>query len=288
MAITESYNLQPSPLFTVNGREEVTADFQLQASATIDQGVLSGIVRLPDGTRLPQATVKLFSSTGIPFEHVTSNEAGRFIFPTVPTGSYFITASLPTYLTPVRIPVSIVRNRNTEVTINMERDPNGTRNAIFGIVRNSVTNQEITNATVQLFRTNGTERVEVGTVTTNNQGQYIFANLPDGSYSVSASSVGYFSNEGATVTVANRDFASNDVLLVQDPRTNIGTVSGIITSAVNNQPLANAIVALYSVTNGVEQIIDITKTNAGGLYLFGDVPSGTYRVKATVQVETTT
>jgi hypothetical protein len=56
-------------LITIDGREEETSDFQLQAAPTIDEGNLSGVVRLANGTPIPLATVKLFTSTGIPFEH---------------------------------------------------------------------------------------------------------------------------------------------------------------------------------------------------------------------------
>lgn len=285
MAITDSYRLQPSPLITIDGREEESSDFQLQPAPTIDEGNIAGIVRLANGTPIPMATVKLFTSTGIPFEHTNSNAAGRFIFPRIPVGSYFITASEPTYLTPLRMPVTVVRNRNTEVTITMQQDPNANKNAVYGIVQNSVNNQQIEDATVQLFRVAGSTNEEIGTVTTNEQGQYLFADLDNGTYFVAASKPGYLSNESAPFTVADRDFASSNVILAEDADTNTGTISGIVTDGQSNQPLVNAIVALYSVSNGVEQIIDITKTNAGGLYLFGDIPSGTYRVKATVQVE---
>jgi hypothetical protein len=79
MAITDSYNLQPSPPITLNGHEEATSNFQLQASPPTSEGNVSGTVRRPDGTAIPFATVKLFDSNGIPFEHTNTNPAGQFI-----------------------------------------------------------------------------------------------------------------------------------------------------------------------------------------------------------------
>ena len=285
MAIIEPFNLEPSPLITINGRNEASANFNLQANASTDAGNIQGIVQRPDGTPIPFATVKLFTSNNVPFEHNNSNAAGRFIFPQVPVGSYLITASEPTFLTPLRVSVTVVKNRNTDVTITMQTDPDGNKNALFGIVKNSTNNDPLQDATVQLFRVVGTGSESVGIVTTNLQGQYLFANLIDGSYFITASKSGFLSNQSTPISISGREFAPADIGIAVDPDANTGTIHGFVTDSSNNSPINNAIVALYSVSNGTEQIIDITKTNAAGLYLFGDIISGTYRVKATVQIE---
>ncbi|QCJ40998.1 carboxypeptidase regulatory-like domain-containing protein [Bacillus sp. S3] len=285
MAIIEPYNLQPSPLITINGRDEETADFNLQANPNINAGNITGTVSRPDGTPIPLATIKLFTSNNVPYDHINSNPAGNFIFPRVPVGSYFITASEPTYLTPNRIPITVLSNRNTTVNITMQTDPDGTKNAIFGIVKDVTNNQPIADATVQLFSNNGSGPVLAGTVSTNAQGQYLFANLLDGTYELDAAKAGYLSNQTVPLTISGREFVPSDIGIAVDPDANTGTISGLVTDGNSNTPIANAIVALYSISNGTESIIEITKTNVGGLYLFGDIPSGTYRVKATVQVD---
>ncbi|MEH7468563.1 carboxypeptidase-like regulatory domain-containing protein [Priestia megaterium] len=285
MAIIEPFGLQPSPLITINGRNEASANFNLQADASTDVGNVQGIVQRPDGTPIPFATVKLFTSNNVPFEHNNSNAEGRFIFPRVPIGSYLITASEPKFLTPIRVPVTVSKNKNTDVTITMQTDPDGNKNALFGIVRNSTTTDPLQDATVQLFRVVGAGTESVGIVSTNLQGQYLFANLVDGSYFITASKSGFLSNQSTPVSISGREFAPSDIGIAVDPDANTGTIHGFVTDSSNNSPINNAIVALYSVSNGTEQIIDITKTNAAGLYLFGDIISGTYRVKATVQIE---
>ncbi|KRF47275.1 collagen-binding protein [Bacillus sp. Soil531] len=285
MAIIEPFNLQPSPLITINGRNEESANFNLQANLSTDAGNIQGIVQRPDGTPIPLATVKLFTSNNVPFEHTNSNPAGRFVFPQVPIGSYLITASEPTFLTPLRIAVTVSKNKNSDVTITMQSDPDGNKNALFGIVKNSTNNAPLQDATVQLFRVVGTESESLGIVSTNSQGQYLFANLIDGSYFINASKTGFLSNQSTPVSISGREFAPSDIGIAVDPDANTGTIHGFVTDSSNNSPINNAIVALYSVSNGIERIIDITKTNAAGLYLFGDVISGTYRVKATVQIE---
>ncbi len=285
MAITDRYQLASGPLITVDGHVEETSNLQLQATPASESGVVSGIVQRPDGTAIPSATVTLYNSNGLPFEHINTNAAGRFVFPRVPAGSYSITSAEPNYLTPVRTALTVIANRTTTVTITMQTDPDANRNAIFGTVQSSTTNTPVDDVTVELFRVAGTTTELVGIVNSNQQGQYLFANLVDGNYYISVSRIGYLSNESAQVNLSNREFAPINIFIAVDPNANTNTISGTITDSSTGQALANAIVAIYSVTNGTESIINITKTNAGGFYLFGDLPAGTYRVKATVQVE---
>jgi len=285
MATTDKYTLQPGPPISIDGHEAETQNLQLQLAPEADAGNINGTVVRPDGTRVGFATIQLYTSADAPFEHTNSNPSGNFSFPRVPVGSYFITASEPGLLTPVRISISVVRNRTTNVTITMQPDPDAQKNAVFGIVKTTTNDQPIPDATVEISRVTGSTTEVVGIVNTNSEGQYWFALLTDGNYVIRASKAGFLSNQSAPVTVAGRDYAPVDVLLAADPDANTGTVSGVITAAASGQPLANALVALYKISNGTETILDITKTNAGGLYLFGDLPSGTYRVKAMVQVE---
>lgn len=285
MPIIDRYRLQPSPPITIDGREEETANIPLQQAPGVDAGNVSGSVRRPDGTMIPLATVKLFNSLGVPFEHTNSNPGGQFIFPRIPVGSYFITASEPGFLTPLRIPISVLANRTTMVTITMQPDADAPRGAFFGIVKNSADNTPIADATVELFQMVAGIPQLIGIVSTNETGQYLFARLTDGIYFITASKAGFLSSQSTPVDLAGREFVPQDVILPPDPDANTGTISGIVTDSQSGQPIAQAIVALYSIANGTETIIDITKSNDGGLYLFGDLPAGTYRVKATVQIE---
>ncbi|EHB63412.1 MULTISPECIES: carboxypeptidase-like regulatory domain-containing protein [Paenibacillus] len=286
MPISDLYKLQPSAPVTVDGHEEESVNLALQASPNTSVGVVQGTVLLPNGNPIPFATVQLYTSQGVPFEHVNSNPQGQYIIPDIPVGSYLITAAEPGYLTPVRIPLTVTQGRPTQVSITLQPNPAATRGALFGIVRNVSNNEPVNNALVSLFQINGGTVTPIGTLTSNASGQYLFAELPDGTYFVQATLAGFLSSQSATVTIQGPEYAPLDINLTVDPDANTGTVSGIVTDQATGAAIPNALVALYRLNAGVEQIIQITRTNQGGLYLFGDLPPGTYRVKGTVQVNT--
>lgn len=286
MAFEEKYSLEPSEQFNLVGREEKNEDLQLSPSIEPDSGSISGTVHGSDGTPIAGATIKLFDNTGQPFEHVNSNSSGLFDFAGIPAGSYFITASKPGFLTPSRIPVSVIQNGSASVDITMSVDPNANSNALYGIVFDTSNNKPVDNATVELFLVQSPEPVSHGRVLTNAEGQYLFADLPDGDYFVTANKAGYLTTRSSQVHLTNKEYASLNINLNANPDDNTGTISGIIKDQQTGIPIANATVALYSVSGSVEKIVQITRTNAGGLYLFGDLPQGQYKVKATVQTAT--
>lgn len=285
MPIINRSVLTQTPIINLEGRDQETANLQMLEAPTADAGNVNGQVVLPNGTAVPNATVMLFGSNGLPVEHTNSNAAGRFSIPRVPVGSYSITASEPQYLTPIRIPITVLRNGTTDVTITMQPDPGADRSALFGIVRESVSGDPINDVTIEISRVTGTTLETIGIVSTNPDGQYMIADLPDGTYRVSAAKIGYLENQSADTEISGRTFTPMDIILANDPDANTGTISGLISNSVTNQPVNGAFVALYSIQNGNETIIDMTRSNAGGFYMFGDLVAGTYRIKASVQVQ---
>ncbi|MDO7904834.1 carboxypeptidase-like regulatory domain-containing protein [Paenibacillus sp. JX-17] len=286
MPISDRYKLQQSAPVVLEGNREESVNLSLQAQPAASVGQIQGTVAAANGSRIEGATVQLFNSQGAPIQHVNSNPQGQFVFPDIQVGSYFITASEPGYLTPLRTPLSVSQGRSTTVTITMQTDTAATTGAVFGIVRDNATSQPINNATVNLFQTSGSTITQLGSVTSNASGQYLFANLASGTYYVQSSISGYLPNQSAPVGISGTEYAPLDINLAADPNANTGTLSGIITDSSSGAAVPGALVALYAINNGVENVVQITRANEGGLYLFGDLAAGTYRVKATVQVNT--
>ena len=283
MATIDKYNLAASQPFTLNGRDEVNNNLQLTTSTASQQGTITGTVT-SGGQPLADAIVKIFDVNNNPIAHSNTGPQGQYNIPEVVKGSYLITACKAGYLTPVAIPVTVSTNSPTTVNIALVVDPNAILNTIFGLVKQEVTLTPIADAVINIFSIVGGQRTVVSTTKTNSSGQYLTPNLANGDYLVDANKTGYFQVESAVLAVTNGQIAPLDLVMVVDSDTNTGTVSGIITDSVTLLPIANASVALYSVVQNIETIIQITKTNTAGRYLFGNVVTGSYIVKALSQI----
>jgi 5-hydroxyisourate hydrolase-like protein (transthyretin family) len=285
MPFIDLYNIGYSEQFSVAGREERTENLDLIANPAATSGTLTGTVTSNNAT-IAGATVKLFDVNNNPIEHTTTNSQGVYTFTNVPVGSYNVVAISTGFLLSNAIPVTIQDDQTTTADIILVPDPDAGLSSIFGIISSNIGNTPIENATVTLFSVvQGEEPTLLGTANTNNRGQYLFVNLATGSYLVSASKPGFTSNQTGTIPVGTNQFISSDLILTSNSQTNTGTISGFISDENTNLPIANATVALYSISGGVERIIALTKTSNSGRYLFANVAPGNYRVKATVQTQ---
>ena len=117
-------------------------------------------------------------------------------------------------------------------------------------------------------------------------GEFVFYDVEDGVYSLTASADGYFASAPVAVTILGGSTANVSLAMVVDGRTYNGTVSGIIRD-IAGAPVANCFVGLYAVTEvgGIqtETLLAATRTNSEGKYLFGGVLAGTYMIKAKLE-----
>ncbi|CAH8712648.1 carboxypeptidase-like regulatory domain-containing protein [Paenibacillus thiaminolyticus] len=280
MAIQDQFILQPSNQFNINGRQEADQGLELYGSPTY--GSVTGTVTDANGDPIADATVKLFTANNVPFEHTNTNASGVYLFDQIPAGNYTITASMTGYLTPNNIPVGVIAERQSTVNIAMQPDPNVSTLTIYGIISDTFGNP-VEGASVDLFMQTDGGRVAVGSVITNSQGQYLFTELGAGTYIIVAGKFGYLPVENWVGALTPPGFQAVDLAIAPDPNGNTGTVSGVVKDHLTGQPVGNAIVALYLMTGQTERIVNMTRTNALGVYLFGNVGPGNYRVKATVQ-----
>ena len=284
MPIIDQYNLKASVQFPITGTEEVTENLQLTASTASSAGIVTGTVT-SGGIPIEGATVKIFDVNDNPIAHDLTNPQGQYTIPDVTAGSYKITATKFTYLTPNTIPFSVVANRPTIVNIALTLDPDVDKNALYGIIRQAVVLTPIEGATVNIFQVVAGVQTLALTTVTNSSGQYFGPRLVSGDFVVIANKNGYEQSESAIVTLTGTDIEPLDLSLQVNTVQNVGTVSGIINDQATLLPIANALVALYSVVGGIETIVQIARTNTGGRYLFGNVTAGEYIVKAIGQTD---
>ncbi|WP_304508368.1 MSCRAMM family protein [Anaerotignum sp.] len=284
MAFKELYNLGYTPTFEVTGREEKTENLNLTVNLASTAGILSGTVS-SGGSGLEGATVKVYDVNDNPIEHTNTGGNGQFTIANLPVGSYKVTAIKAGYLLPLTTPISIQQNKKTSVDINLTADPDNNLNVVYGIIRKTEDETPLQNAVVSLYSNLLPEPVLVISSTTNNNGEFLFGLIPTGEYYVTASKLGYYTNESALIELSTKEFAASEISLIADPAANTGTISGFIKEQATGVPIGGAGVALYSVVNEVETVVATTRTNVSGKYLFTNVNPGTYLVKSTKQEE---
>ena len=90
------YGLEYSDSFSLQGIQEAEVNLNL-TPAPPPSATITGVVT--DGTDpIPNATVKLFDSTGTPFQHTLTDAAGQYTLNDVIPGSYTISAVAEGYL----------------------------------------------------------------------------------------------------------------------------------------------------------------------------------------------
>jgi hypothetical protein len=284
MAFKELYNLGYSPTFNITGREEITENLNLTPNSLATSGILSGTVT-SGGTGVAGATVKVFDVNDNPIEHTNTGGNGQFTIANLPNGSYKVTAIKDGYFLPLTIPISIQQNKTTTVSIVLTPDPDINSNTVFGIIRTTVGETPLENAVVSLYSNTLPDPTLIINAATNNKGQYIFGLIPAGEYYIEVSKLGYYTSQTTLITLTTKEFVASDVSLIADAASNTGTIGGFIKELSTGQPIANAGVSLYSVVDGIETVVNITKTNVAGRYLFANVNPGNYLVKSTKQEE---
>ena len=284
MSKIDQYKLLASEQFPISGTEEISENLQLTPSSLPQAGVVTGTVT-SGGEPVENAIVKVFDVNDNPVAHQLTNPQGSYTITEIVQGSYKITATKFGYLTPDVIPFTIVQYRPTTVDIAMTVNPDATLNTIFGIIRQSVVLTPIEMARVIVYQIVDDERVQIMCTCTNSGGQYLAPNLDAGDYVITAIKSGYDEAESAVITVTTEDVESLDLNMIPSATGNTGTVSGIISDADTLLPIADAVVALYSVVDTTETVVQVTRSNAGGRYLFGNVEAGEYLVKSFSQTD---
>ncbi|MBP1930927.1 MSCRAMM family protein [Ammoniphilus resinae] len=283
MAITDIYQLQSSPSITVNGHEEEVTNIHLEGIPQRETGVINGAVQFPDGKPAAGVVVQIIDANNQVIEHNITNPAGKFEFTNVPLGPYSLVAGGSGYLTSERMPVTVSKRPITGISITILPNHKIDNNVIYGTIQNSA-HEPVANVTVELIRRENATNTIVAVTKSNQLGNFLFGDLDDGVYFIRAAKLGFLVVDSSSVGIAGKEFVPINVNLPVNPTENTGTVSGMISDKSSGHPIPGATVALFRINNGTEKMIDITRTNNHGYYLFGSVEAGTYIVRATVQV----
>src|SRR6266851_1311350 len=228
---------------TVGGGSTTTQNFALTGQATR----LSGTVSDASTTRpIAGATVSAGTASAV------TDANGAYTIAGLAPGTYTATATASGYTSQS---ASVTLTAGTTTTQNFALAPNpGT---ITGTVTDAGTAAPLAGATVSYSG---------GSTTTNSSGGYTLANVTEGSYSVTASAIGYAA-QSRTVTVGPGATATQNFALTPPN----GAITGTVTSAATGSAISGATVS-YSGGS--------TTTNGTGQYTLSNVAPGTYSLTA--------
>ena len=276
-------SLNYSTSFELKGMEEADINLSLTPAVPPTASVYGTVT---DGTLpLPDATVKLFDSLGVPYQHTLTDASGAYTFSAVPAGTYSVGAVLSGYPMSSAVGVTLTEGGSTEVPLVCTADATLSLGTIAGVL-SAVTLQgtkPLAGAKITLLDLAGTV---VASTYTADDGEFVFYDVADGAYKLMAAADGYLASAPTAVTILKGSIANVTMTMEVDARTYNGTVSGVIRNA-SGAAVAGCFVGLYQVTRvgetSVETLIATTKTNAEGKYLFGGVIGGQYLVKAKLE-----
>ncbi|WP_069650614.1 carboxypeptidase-like regulatory domain-containing protein [Caloranaerobacter ferrireducens] len=282
--MSELYKLTQSQLGEIQDiGQEIRLDVQLDVNPYLDTGSITGTVTDPNGDPIEGALVKVLDKDHNPLYHTLTDAYGKYdISNIIPASELHVYAIKQGYLLAETQAIAIAAGQTVALDIVMQPDPDASNSAIAGHVVD-IDDNPVSNLQATLIRMENDQEIVVVSTITNEYGQYAFVNLPIGNYFVRLSGLGYKTTDVEIQITQPGSITRLQTTIQIAPEQSKGTINGIIKDSQGN-PIEGAVVILYEVTGDPENptLIPIryTKTIAGGVYLFGDVPQGKYIVKA--------
>jgi hypothetical protein len=234
-------------------------NFELDAAPTTPiDGAVDGRV-LDEVTSAPIAgvTIRLLNrNTNVEVRTAVTGTDGRFVLANVAFDYYKLVLEKPSY-------------RSAEANVDLfSYSPRATVNGtmrrliskVTGRVIDATTNQPISGASVTIGSATGN---------TDSSGNFEFAEIAAGTYSLNATASGYENGNKAILIQGLGPQAIGDVALQKV--VSFAEIAGVITDAKTGLPIADASVKVSDTL--------FARTGAGGSYVIAGVPSGTQSVR---------
>ena len=263
--------------------QEIRLDLKLkQNKHKILKSELTGIITDTNGNPIENAIVKIMSSDYNPLMHTSTDSNGRYEFSNIPSNEYYNIFAIAKGKKLEQGNEFIV---NTGQIINMnfilKDDSYSNFGVIFGKVVNEIEQITVSSAEVKLFTSNVEESNLKAITYTNDNGEYMFTDIPKGDYITKISALGYY-NKNSNVSITD-DYEIVSMLVDITPNGEYdlnGTVSGIVMDR-NNIAIDGGDVLLCKVDSQSRSTpVAFTKTNKSGVYLFTNVSKGSYNIRA--------
>lgn len=156
---------------------------------------------MTDGTNpLPNATVKLFDSQGVPYRHVLTDTEGTYAFTNVPAGTYTVAAACAGHLMSPGAGLTLTGGDSLQVPLVCAPETTLSLGAIAGLVTSTGLEGilPVAGATITLRDLTG---AAVASTTSADDGEFVFYDVADGVYSLLATADGYLVTAPIAVTI---------------------------------------------------------------------------------------
>ncbi|UTE75620.1 carboxypeptidase regulatory-like domain-containing protein [Rossellomorea sp. KS-H15a] len=209
------------------------------------------------------ASVQAVNSQNVIVASTTTNGSGQYSLSSLLPGSYSLIFTANGYATQT-LGAVVTSNAVTIVDAALLK----LAGALIGTVQdpNAVA---IPGATVTVFQNN----IQVGSVITDSNGNYMVSGLPPGSYTVVVSAPNY-TTESVAAMIENGQTTTVNVTLNEDP----GTLTGFVRDT-NNVPIPGGSV-IVQISTGAGIIVATTVTAPDGSYTVPNLAPGNYTVVA--------
>lgn len=285
MPRVDDYLLGRSPQFSLTPEAENRTDLTLTQSATPSSRVRGKVTNSVSGQGLEGVTVKIRTQAGDPVAHTSTNPSGNYQINDLAAGTYVINVALLGYVSPSGQTFSIQGGQTIDINFVITPESHAL-NVVYGVVTNQSTGEVIFDAIVAIVGA-PLDLTNVRAQETNASGQYLCGDLPDGDYVASVSKFGFKDSNTVPFTISGGTLLRLDIELVPVTVPQ-ATVNGYIKTQ-SGVPIANACVGLYEVPlGGTETLLQVTRTDSNGFYLFGRVSAGQFVVKAKSEIVVST
>lgn len=275
------YKLGQSEKMVLKGLgEEIRIDLNLLPNENLHGGIITGVVKNPDGTPNSGAIIKIMGNDYTPLAHTISGEDGSYTFPLFKAGTgYRIFASAMGFKLCTLEQFSLLEDQSVTKDFDLLVDASLTKSFIAGDIFDKQ-QKPVLGSNVNLYLVKDKVETLVASTFTNEYGQYVFRELEVGDYKIKITGLGYLSATAAVTISKDASIAKIVSNLQVDELSSRGTISGIITDD-KGQPIMDADVVLYRVESDDSLTpIALTKTITGGVYLFVNTDQGNYRIKS--------
>lgn len=249
--------IQTSTAVIINGANVSGKDFTANAVQYSINGTISGAVQV--GVAI---TVTGTTEAGNALNTSATTSGSSFSMTNLPNGSYTVTAVKTGYsFSPASIAVTIAGGNGTaSFTASVDSSVKFTLSgAVSGDTKAGVT-----------INVTGAAAASASTI---GDGTYTIPNLPNGTYTLSASKPGYSFSGPLSVMIDGANSGGNNFTAAAVLYAISGTVTGDVKSGVT--------ITVTGITEGGTSITPIVTTTAGdGTYAATGVPNGTYTVVA--------